>query len=42
MMESILKTINCANSANYKFDKFLAASAWSSLGTLIISVERTA
>ena len=31
MMESILKTINCVNSTNYPFNKFLSASAWSSL-----------
>ena len=36
MMESILKTINSVNSANYHLNKFLSASAWSSLSTLII------
>ena len=31
MMESILKTINRVKSANYHFNKFLSATAWSSL-----------
>ncbi len=39
MMESILKTINSLNSANYQFNKFLSVSAWTSLSTLIISTE---
>ena len=42
MMDSILETINSANSANYQFNKFLSASAWSSLSTLKSSVESTA
>ena len=36
MMESILKTINFVNSANYHFSKFLSASAWYSLSTIIV------
>ncbi len=42
MMESILKTINHVNSSNYLFDKFLAASAWSSLSYLKISADSIA
>ena len=39
MMESILKTMNSVSSANYLFDNFLSASAWSSLNSMRISVE---
>ena len=42
MMESIQKTMNSVSSANYLFDKFLSASAWSSLSSLRISAESTA
>ena len=42
MMESKLKAINSVNSANYQFNKFFSASAWSSLITLIISAESSA
>ena len=34
MMVSILKTINSVSSTNYLCDKFLSASAWSSLSSL--------
>ena len=39
MMESILKVMNSVGSANYMFDKFLSASARSSLNSLRISAE---
>ena len=42
MMDSILETMNSVNSANYLFDKFLLAFAWSSLSSLRISAESTA
>ena len=38
----ILKTTNSIKSANYDLNKFLSASAWSSLSSLIISAENTA
>ena len=37
MTESILKTMNSVSNANYLFNKFLSASAWSSLSSLRIS-----
>ena len=42
MIYSILKTINSVKSANYHLNRFLSASAWSSLSALIISAESTA
>ena len=39
MMKFILKTISSVNSADYYYNKFLSASAWSILSTLIISAE---
>ena len=36
MIYSILKTINSVKSANYHLNRFLSASAWSSLSSLII------
>ena len=41
-VNDILKTINNVIGANYHLNKFLSASAWSSLGSLIISAESTA
>ena len=42
MMESILKSINIVNRANYQLNKFLSASTWSYLSTRIIYAESTA
>ena len=39
MMESKLKIMNRVNNANYYFNKFLSASAWSSLSSLISYAE---
>ena len=40
--ESILKTMNSIKSANYHLNRFLPASVWSALSSLIISEESTA
>ena len=39
MMESNYKQYIASIVQNYQFNKFLSVSAWSSLSTLIISVE---
>ena len=41
MMESILKTINSVNCANYLFDKFVSVSIWSPLSSLRVCAEST-
>ena len=41
MKYSILKTINSVKIANYHLNRFLSASAWSSLSILIISAAGT-
>ena len=42
MIYSIQKTVNGVKSENYHLNRFLSASAWSSLSSLIISAESTA
>ena len=42
MISFILKRINRVKSVNYHLNKFLSASAWPSLNSLIISAESTA